>query len=82
MFQTGHDPHGFNPVNYQRHYNWARSCLLYQQDNNGLLINANTQGTILISYVSSNQIIQQCNQNRVLILTDLIYKIYTLHVKF
>ena len=23
--QLGHDPHGYNPVNYQRHYHWAGS---------------------------------------------------------
>ena len=28
MSQTGHDPHSYNPVNYQRHYHWARSCWL------------------------------------------------------
>ena len=26
--QTGHDPNGYNPVNYQYHYHWARSRLL------------------------------------------------------
>ena len=25
-YQPRHDPHGYNPVNYQRHYHWARSC--------------------------------------------------------
>ena len=33
MSQTGHDPHGYNPVNYQRHYHWAQSCELCQLDN-------------------------------------------------
>ena len=25
MSQLGHNPHSYNPVNYQRHYHWARS---------------------------------------------------------
>ena len=24
MPQPGHNPHGYNPVNYQRHYHWVR----------------------------------------------------------
>ena len=25
-YQTGQDPHGYNSMNYQRHYHWVRSC--------------------------------------------------------
>ena len=25
MSQLGHNPHSYNPVNYQCHYHWARS---------------------------------------------------------
>ena len=28
MSQPGHDPHGYNPVNYQHHYHWAQSAFL------------------------------------------------------
>ena len=43
MSQTGHDPHGNNPVNYYCHYHWARSCLLCQPDNSNLLINVSNR---------------------------------------
>ena len=39
MSQTGHNPHGYKPMNFQRHYHRTRSCLLCQLDNSNLLIN-------------------------------------------
>ena len=44
--------HGYNPVNYQCHYNWARSHLIWQPDNCDILINVSyrTQSTLLQSY--------------------------------
>ena len=27
-YQTEYDQHGYNPLNYQRHYHWTRSCQL------------------------------------------------------
>ena len=52
MSQTGHDPHGYNPMNYQRHYQWARSRLLCQPDNCDLSINVSnrTRSTRLQSH--------------------------------
>ena len=43
MTQTGRNPHGYNPMNYQRHYQWARSCLLCQLDSSHLLINVSNR---------------------------------------
>ena len=52
MTQTGRNPHGYNPMNYQRHYQWARSCLLCQLDSSHLFINVSnrTRSTRLQSH--------------------------------
>ena len=33
MSQTGHDPHRYNPMNYQHHHHWARSRFQCQPGN-------------------------------------------------
>ena len=43
MPQTGHDPHGYIPVNCHRHYHWVQSRLLCQLDNIHLFINASNR---------------------------------------
>ena len=55
---------------------------LCQPDNSDLLIHANTLGTISISMFQRNQITLYFNQSGVMILADLIYEIFMLHVKF
>ena len=43
MPQTGHDPHGYIPVNCHLHYHWVQSRLLCQLDNIHLFINASNR---------------------------------------
>ena len=73
MSLTEHDPHGYNPVNYQRH-NLGGISLAYgvNTDTSNQLINTNTQGTIPIRIFQRNQINLHCNQSSVLIITNFI----------
>ena len=83
MSQTGHDPHGYNPMNYQRHYLGAILLAIgVNLDTSNQLINSNTQGTISIRMFQQNKITLQCKRSGVLILTDLYLQNYMLHVKF
>ena len=56
MSQTGHNPRGYNPVNYQHHYHWAQSHLLCQPDN---IDQAKVQGNDLC-YVNLTIAISVC----------------------
>ena len=50
MSQTGHDPHGYNPMNYQR----LGAILIAIGVTSNQLINTNTQGAISCNlYVST-----------------------------
>ena len=42
MSQLGHDPHGYNPVNYQHQYHWAQSLICMFQRGPAMNINSDT----------------------------------------
>ena len=76
MSQTEQNPHGYNPMNYQRHYLGAILLAIgVNLDTSNQLINANTQGTISIRMFQQNKITLQCNRSGVLILADLCLQI-------
>ena len=51
MSQTGHDPRGYNPVNYQHHYHWARFAMSYMDNIHHNLLWAYIFATLILDYI-------------------------------